>query len=497
MPTLERTAMGSKQVIFLLLAALVTFIAAYGYVLFLGTGWRAAFVVFVGSFLFAIAAFFLGDLRKFLLFFLIFAIPLQFGYHILYRPLLDVESQPFASGIVIDTMDVMLILLYAHWILMSSMAKGLGPKFTFGGRLGLVFLGWIAYVFVVSAFTALRFEYSVYEVITYLKGYFLYLYLVNNVRTLEDFRIVIYSTFAGAVAHSLYIAAQFVLRSNYTLHGELTTYMGPEGFRSVGFFGSPDAASVLLSLVFPVLAAYFIVATNVRSRRWAGLCLALIVLAIAFTKVRAAGFALLVSTSLVTLLSYYRGWITLRVVGKALLSALLVIGLAAPFILMRFERGTWGEDRIPLLETAWNMIKANWLWGVGVNNYPMDFMKFVPVKLRHTWEYTVHNEYLLRWAETGLIGAILYYSIIILALTGLYRGTRSTNAWIYSVSVGLFAALIGSLPHRILSFYHYVNVFWFTCVILALVYFVENAGREEVRGRISYTAPATPAANGT
>ncbi len=469
-----------KGIVVIFAAIVAVFALSYFYVLFLETGWRAIVVVFGGGFLFLFSALCLKDLRTFLLFTLIFVIPLQFGYHLIHHPLVGIESQPFSSGIAIDIVDVVLILLYGHWLLTLSVGNNGVQQFTMGGKLGGLFLTWIVYVFTVSFFTATNFSYSVFEVIILVKGYLIFLYLINTVHSLKDFKTIIYASFAGSMAHAFYIFGQFITQKNYTLHGELVMHLGPEGFRSVGFFGSPDAASVLLTLVFPIAVAYYMVIGNSAQRRWTAVCLALVLVAIAFTKVRAAGIALIVSTGVLMLVSYKRGWVPSVTLGKAAFLVLAIIAIASPFIIARFQSGTWGEDRLPLAATAWNMIQDHWIWGVGANNYPLDIMQYVPVSFRHAWAYTVHNEYLLRLSETGIFGALLFYTLLFAMMLRLFRLTQSPNPWIFAVSAGLFAALVGSIPHRMLSFYHYVNVFWQTSVILALIHFMDQFERTRI-----------------
>ena len=141
--------------------------------------------------------------------------------------------------------------------------------------------------------------------------------------------------------------------------------------------------------------------------------------------------------------------------------------------------------RVPLMYTAVNMIKDNWLMGVGVNNYPFhQITRHVPLHLRYAWSYIVHNEYLLRLAETGIIGTLLYYTLTLLMMIKLWRSTRSSDPWVFLVSAGLFAAMIGSIPHRVVSYYHYVNFFMQLCVVLALTQYM---GTLDMRKRYSET----------
>lgn len=457
--------------VFLLAASYVAIVLivliAYLYVISFSLGYRMVIVVHGGALFFLGCAIFLKQLRRFLIFVAVFCIPLQFGYHLIHEPVTAMESQPFVSGIRIDSVDVILMLLYAHWAVLISRDKG-RRRVRLGHPIGTLLLIWIVYCFVASLWTSVQWRYSLFEVIELTKGFLLYLYVVNNTASKEDFLAVVYGLFANTLAHGGYLLMQYVTGLNYSIHGVLFGHIGPEGFRSVGFFGSPDAASALISVVFPVGVAYFLCFTGRTRRSGIAVSLILLVIAVMCTKVRASGFAILISSFTILWLCYWRGWISSWRLTQMILVGAVLLALISPFVVERFRTGTYGADRIPLMLTAVNMIKDQPVLGVGVNNYAFRVEHYVPLKLKYTWSYIVHNEYLLRLAETGAVGFLLYYSLLLAVMVRLWRTTRSPDVWIFVVSAGFLAALIGSLPHRLVSFYHYLNFFLQWCVVLAL-----------------------------
>jgi len=419
------------------------------------------------------------ELRLFLVFALIFGIALQFHYYIVYEPLKTLESQPFISGITIDVVDLILLALYAHWAVLLSLGKG-ALRIRFGGGLSAVFLLWIAWCLFASLWKSKDLSYSFFEWVVMLKAFFLYFYLLNNTSNRKDFKVVVFALLASNVAHAFYMIMQYVSGQNYTLHGELVRGIrgGYEGFRAVGFFGSWDAASAMMAQVFPIGLAYFL-ATHKSAKRFAALVVTGVVLVGIFcAKVRASYMAVFVSSAAVLALAMVRGRVSRERVGRAMLGAALVLILLSPLVAYRFLYGTAGEERWPLVETATSMIKANWVLGVGLGNYPINITDYVPPALRGLWEYTVHNEYLLRMAETGIGGFLLYYTLVIMVTTRLWRGTRSDDWWINVISVGLFAAMIGSILPRLVSFYHYLNLFLQFAVIMAIAQAVETLGSQ-------------------
>jgi O-antigen ligase len=465
---MEPIATPSRNQLQLVVAALLIGVGGLAYVWSLSLGWRAAFVVHAGALFFLGAALCLRRLRSYFLFIMVFCTSLQFQYHFVHVPLKTLESQPFISGIPIDIVDVALIILYAHWILVLSLRHA-SHRIRLGHPLGTIFVLWILWCLGVSLFHSKQLNYSLFEVLILVKGFLLFFYLVNNIRTLDDFRVIVYALLATTISHALYMIGQYLIGVNYTLHGEIQFDIGSYGgFRSAGFFGSWDAASAMIALIVPVGLAYLLVAPGLTRRLWASAGIFAALVALMCAKVRGAWAAVLISAIVVMAVSYFRWKVLAARILKITVVCIVILLLASPLVVQRFQGGTWWEDRAPLQRTAMQMIKDHWIMGVGLNNYPFHIADYVPPRLRHSWAYTVHNEYLLRMAETGVVGFLLYYSMVAVAMRQFWRARQSTELWIYAFSVGLFAALIGSLPYRMVSFYHYLNLFLQFCVIWAV-----------------------------
>jgi len=471
---MQGVASSVRNSITILIATILAFILGYLYVQAFAVGWRAIFIIHALVFFFLGCALFIRDLRSFLLFIMIFAIPLQYGYHVIYQPMLGVQTSPFASGVRIDVVDVILLVLYMHWGFRSAQQQLRHTRITLGHSLGKLFLIWITYVAIAGFLRSEHLNYTLFEVVTLFQGFMLFFYLINNLSSERDLRVVLYALFANTIAHALYIIMQYVTGFNYTVHGEASThFVEQEGFRPAGFAGSWDAAAAMMHLVLPVLFAYYFIAKNRAWHRVALIGLGIVLLGLLLTKVRGAWIATLVSAITVVAVSYLRGWISSTQTFKMAAGGIAVLVLAAPFIVQRLITGAWGEDRLPLIYTAINMIKANWLLGVGANNYSFYIDQYLPISLRHTWESGVHNEYLMWAAETGVIGFLFYYTLLFVMLKKLWKLTVSPDPWIYLASVGFFAVVVGSLPYRMTSPYFFPEVYSQSCVVLAVTCLLE------------------------
>jgi hypothetical protein len=313
------------------------------------------------------------------------------------------------------------------------------------------------------------------------KGFFLYFYLLNNINNEQELKVAIYAVCAGCLILALYMLAQFATQTNYTIQGVLLEGMGPEGFRSHGFSGSPDNSAAFLVNVFPVFLVGLFLVVDFRRKALIVTSMVMIVLALIASKVRIAQLSLLVSVLILMFVMYRRRWLSKGQALAGLMGVFFTILLIIPLVYERFAYGPTGEDRWALMVTAYSMFKGNILLGVGSNNYNFVVLDYVPPELLKAWVYTVHSEYLLRLSETGILGFLLYYAFTTVVIMTFYRGTFSKNRLIFLVSCGFFSAMLGSFIHRLASMYHYQQFFMFESTIFA---FCALVGLHEKGSRI-------------
>jgi O-Antigen ligase len=478
----QAEASSARNYATILAVCILAFILGYFYVQAFSVGWRAIFMIHAVVLFFLGCVLFIRDLRLFLLFITIFAIPLQFGYHVIYQPLhLGVQTSPFSSGVRMDVVDAILLLLYVHWAFTLSQHRLRHARITVGGSLGKLFLVWISYVLIAGVVRSEHLNFTLFEVVTLFKGFMLFFYLINNLSTDRELRVVLYALFANTISHALYMTFQYVTGLNYNLHGEASThYVAQEGFRPAGFAGSWDAGAAMMQMVLPVLLAYYFIAKDKVWHRRALVGIGIVLLGLLLTKVRGAWMAVLVSAVTVLAVSYFRGWLSSAQTFRVAAGGLIILMLVAPFVIERMVSGAWGEDRLPLIYTAWHMFKANWLLGVGANNYSFYIEQYLPITLRHTWEAGVHNEYLMWLAETGIPGFLMYYTLLLVMIRRLWKLTSSPDPWIYVVALGFFAAEVGSLPYRMTSPYFFLEVYSQFCVLLAVTCLLETLEKKRI-----------------
>jgi len=120
----------------------------------------------------------------------------------------------------------------------------------------------------------------------------------------------------------------------------------------------------------------------------------------------------------------------------------------------RLERLS-NQQRLNQYREATGMINNNWLTGIGIRNYT--FQLYNQNQNLSAWDYQpIHNVFVLVWAETGIIGLIIF---ILLIAKGLLR---SNEFWI----VFLAMLILGLFDHYAWSLFFGIMLWWLT---LALV----------------------------
>ena len=475
---MDRILTINKNLKLFLITAFLALAGGYLYVMALGTGFRAFIIIHGGILFFAGVAIFLRNIKPFLIFTTLFAIALGYGRHFVYQKL-PFESVLYSAGIRLDGSELILIICYIHWAVSSAGSSEIARPLTIGGKVGAVFLTWIIYVFFSSFLTATQEDYSLYEVLVYVKGFLLYFYLVNNIKDKYYLKLVVYALFTACVVQSLYMIFQYITKTAYTINGDWIEYVGAEGFRSRGFYGSPDAHATFLATIFPMFFIALFVVKDLFKKAAILTSMVIIIAAIICSKVRIAFASIGIGVTVAVLVGYVKGRFTKNQIAGVIIGGAFGTLIIIPFVYARFAYGVYGEDRWPLIVTAYNMFKSNILFGVGANNYNFVVMKYIPPSMLADWIYTVHDEYLLRIAETGVLGFCFYYYLIWTVTKEFYRGLAVKNDLLYMVACGLFSAFIGSFFHRFVSMYHYQQVYLLHCVVYSMAVIVNELRREE------------------
>ena len=278
---------------------------------------------------------------------------------------------------------------------------------------------------------------------------YLYLFFVlglNTAKSREDFTLIMRLLMMTLAVQAVIYFTQAAMGVGFNLRAELSPDVGRWAVRRYGGTVATHPAP-FASFILPLLMialSRFLLAKDARLRSRMALLglIGILTLLLTFTRAAWIGFAL--GLLWLVVLATKRGGSTRRV---ALIAMVACIGAAIlwPMIALRAaERGSASalDERSALMAMAWAVIKANPLLGVGAGAYSFVFRQYLPPEFNREWLFVVHNQYLLQWAETGILGVLGLVAFWIQGLRESLRASRAVGHTVAALGTGLSAAVI-------------------------------------------------------
>jgi len=300
--------------------------------------------------------------------------------------------------------------------------------------------GWMMFS---SLFTSERFT-AVTTLVFHLQLYFVYLLGIHLAKTEDDIERILNLLFVCLGIQCVILSVQSVFGIAFTLEGDMmqlgelprpggTVSTNPAGF-----------ASFVIPILMVALVR-FLSAKRQTEQRVLGVLVVLGTLAIGMTYTRVAWFGLMAAMLLVVGLSWTRGLLHgARLTWIAV--GLFVSALAfAPGMMERLQQSSVSDaydERRGLMEIALRIIADNPVVGLGPGAYSQVYKQSVTPGLRQQWLYTVHNEYLLRAAETGILGGAAWVMLLLGGFRLAWGLTKARNHRIRTLGIGWSAGLL-------------------------------------------------------
>ncbi len=244
----------------------------------------------------------------------------------------------------------------------------------------------------------------------------IYVAVLTTIRTEADIRKVVVLLLATLVTQSIVYFIQSALGITFNMTGDVFE-LSEELPRPGGTVSANPAgfASYMIPLLFIAIVQFMTRSSWRRPWTLIATVLGLVALVLTFTRAAWAGFFLGFSYILAFGARYTR--IRPRTVVMIVVAALVVVVALAPLIQRRLSEsvGDAYDERAGLMRIAMVIIKAHPVLGVGPGAYSHVFKEYVPSGMRQ-WLYTVHNEYLLRAAETGVLGGVAFVWLMLATL---------------------------------------------------------------------------------
>jgi len=203
---------------------------------------------------------------------------------------------------------------------------------------------------------------------------------------------------------------------------------------SVGSFGdSNDLASLIIMSVPFALIPVFNKSTGLVRQIFGLIFSVFSVLVIWLTNSRGAFLALFVQIlAFLALRSSRKSWRPMALLGGILGLGFFAALKAIPRAPEEMEASQ--ESRITYWKAAVNMTLHNPIWGVGFDQYPDNYESYAS-GVKYEWgRRTAHSSWLLAFAESGLIGGLLYVLFFLAVVRTAWRNRQEWPAQFYALA---------------------------------------------------------------
>lgn len=255
------------------------------------------------------------------------------------------------------------------------------------------------------------------------KAYFIepilfFVVLISTVKNRENLNKIIWGLVLGALPVALFAVIQ-----------KFTGWLIPNPFwqaaetrRVTSFFGYPNAVALYLAPLIPLII-YLLKEQRTKNKLIFQILLFLILcssfLAIIFAASTGALVALAATAAIFGLWHKRTRWF---MVGLIVAAAILIplSPLHEPFRQEMLFGGRSGVVRLNMWAETWKMLKERPLLGAGLAGYQTAVQPFHILNWAEIYLYP-HNLFLNFWSETGLLGLIGFWWLIILFFAGATR----------------------------------------------------------------------------
>ncbi|MEA2419547.1 MAG: hypothetical protein QOE60_1753 [Thermoleophilaceae bacterium] len=259
--------------------------------------------------------------------------------------------------------------------------------------------------------------------------------------------------------------------------------------------GGGDANEVAASLVAAgILAAALTAALRARPIMRVGAAIAVPLCGFAVFLTLSRGGLIALGASLIAAVvmgGKHRGAVMAAAVSAAVITVVYFAALAPAAAVERVTGLGGGTGRVDIWKVGWRMVQDQPLRGIGAGNFPIASIHYLlePGALQRD-DFIVdtpkvaHNTYLGVLAELGLIGFVLFMSVVVFSLVctvrAAKRAERSGDRMLEILARALFVSLVGLLAADFFVSREYSKQLW---LLMALCPVMLELSRRAAAGR--------------
>jgi len=135
------------------------------------------------------------------------------------------------------------------------------------------------------------------------------------------------------------------------------------------------------------------------------------------------------------------------------------------------------NSRVTMAGQALEVIEANPVLGVGANNYAEWYEPNYAPESNASSFRTVHNKYLLVWAETGVIGLLAFLGFLFAVIRKGRQGWQLRDPLLSPLALSFTAAIVGQMAHMFFDIFHsrpQVQTLWLLAGLVIAIRYVDN-----------------------
>ena len=338
------------------------------------------------------------------------------------------------AGIPVTILELSILILFTQWLFTQEKTriKSLIDEYKQLAR--------IIVIFIIAATISVFIASDLHAAAGIWKAYFIepilfFIVFIDTVRTKADIRFIIKNLALVATAIGLTTIAQSI---NLIPTPELWKSQG----RFTGLFAYPNAVGLFLAPLIPL----FVAASSCLCKKWDSVFLMFAgfvsVIAIFLASTEGAIVAL-IGSFIIWGLFRSRRWRAGSVL--AIILGIFIL-YSQPAILDKVLLKDWsGTVRRLMWQDTITMIEHHPIAGAGLSGYPETFAKYHKHTAIEIFQYP-HNIVLNQWSETGLLGLVAFFGIIMYFGFILFKHHRHKDDFFFhAVGVSMLVLLIHGL----------------------------------------------------
>jgi putative inorganic carbon (HCO3(-)) transporter len=396
----------------------------------------------------------------------ILEMPIQLDVYLGHDPLEAARAS--LSGYNFSLTTIALAGLYAIWMTEAFAGVRSGGRALMRASFpAIVYLG----VILASVLVATEPRFVFYEFVIVLQAVLILVYVGHAVRSRGELLFVAGLIIVGVLLQVGLASLAYSSGSPVRI-GSVAS--GFTGARLAGTIGHANSLGGYLAMVLPLTAALAIAPVARWFRVMAASAFVAGTVLLGLSGSRGAFVGFMVALALLAIFVYRHELVSRKIFLRTM--ALAAVPLFVQLALMAGRLAAYDNDaatgRLPLIALAIDMIGDNLLLGVGANNFATVLDQYLSIDFSTAWISTVHNRYLLVWAETGIIGLIALLTFLVSTLRRGVTLARTPDTVYALASIGLLAGVAAAMVHMLVELYHsrpLVQMLWLLAGLLIAI----------------------------